>query len=65
MSNQKICPIMSRLPSSVDASYDKCEIMCVEHRCMLWIEVFTTEQIRINGCSLALQPSMQDGLFRV
>ena len=53
---EKVCPIQSD---------GKEEIKCCQHRCQLWIEVYTTELHRHEGCAIALKPQMVDGRFRV
>ena len=61
-----ICPIMSG-PVAIDGGVTVInkEIECIKHRCRLWIEVFTTELIRTQGCTYELEPQMVDGQLRV
>lgn len=57
----KICPLMSYRDQECTVT------QCVEHECMFWITVYTTENVgtRVNGCAHALQPQMSDGRLRV
>ncbi len=52
----KVCPQMS------DGNR---EIMCCERRCAWWITAYTTESLQWEGCAIALQPQMVDGVIRV
>ncbi len=62
--SDKLCPLMTRPYREDEANYMN-EVECVENSCQLWIEVFTTENIRIQGCAIELQPQMVNGQFRV
>ena len=53
---EMICPLMSN---------GKEVAKCVKNKCPMWIEVYTTELIRVNDCSIALIPQMVDGQLRV
>jgi len=64
MTNEKICPFMST--GHPDFTHgDHQMVKCQENKCRLWIEVFTTELHRIQGCAYELQPQMVDGQLRV
>ncbi len=66
MSDDKICPIMSRPSVDHDGSGLMCTIPCQGNGCQLWIEVYTTEGIRTEGCAHELGPQMNsEGQLRV
>jgi len=53
---KKVCPLMSDGTS---------KIHCIEHECMFWTMVYTTERHTTYGCIKVLEPQMVDGLLRV
>ena len=63
----KICPLMSSAATYSEAGQfiDGGEVLCKGNECQFWIEVYTTELHRHEGCAIALQPQMVDGQFRV
>ena len=65
----KICPLMSR-PVGIKHEDGSPDIFmefqnCMGSKCQFWIEVFTTELHRTQGCCYELQPQMVDGQLRV
>lgn len=62
--SEKICPYLSTGHPAYKHEQNQM-IMCQENKCQLWIEVFTTEMIRVQGCAIALKLQMVDGLLRV
>lgn len=60
-----ICPEMSRPNLDVEMPVYFEFVECQEHKCRLWIEVYTTEGERVNGCAKELGPRMHEGLLRV
>ena len=63
--HDKICPIMTAAPHSDPDGVIFAPVYCQKNQCQLWIEVFTTELVRVQGCAHALAPQMVDGQLRV
>jgi len=64
----KICPLMSRhvvFDFGMDKGIQFREVDCKGSECQFWIEVFTTELHRTQGCCYELQPQMVDGQLKV
>ena len=66
MSEAKICPLMSKPLYEGDDVSTLFRTPCEGPKCELWAQVYTTESMPIQGCSLRLRTGMNsDGHFVV
>ena len=75
MSKTELCPLMSRpvVTTSVGLTGSARDISdvsihwveCQGPSCAFWQHVYTTENVPVSGCAIALAPAMADGLYRV
>ena len=61
----KLCPLLMIATNQGRSSTKEFMAYCLESKCTMWIELYTTEGIKAKGCSIALNPIIVDGELKV